>query len=87
MTRYRFAIKEQFQAKGYQTAYAVARALNKKDNQAARIIDPGRTRINMLLINELCEFLGCAPGDLFVRVDDKSSGKAKARTKSNPLSR
>jgi len=56
MPRYRLAIKELFQAQGYKTAYAVARALNRQDTQAARIIDPKRARIDVALVNELCEF-------------------------------
>ena len=77
MPRYRFAVVDLLKAKGLATAYMVGKEMSKSPAQASRLMDPGRTQINIEVVNELCEFLECTPGDLFVRVDDKPAKKKR----------
>lgn len=68
--RYRFAIRDRLHAKGLTSAYKVQKAMAKTNSEAGRLLDPDRERITLDVVNELCEFLGCTPGDLFA--SDKS---------------
>ena len=73
--RYRLAVADRLREKGFDTAYKVGKAMNKPPAQASRLMDADRTQINIELVNELCEFLGVTPGDLFARVDDRPTRK------------
>jgi len=56
MVRCRFAVADLFKARGYDTGYKVAKAMNKPPAQASRLIDPNRAQTNQDLVNELSEF-------------------------------
>jgi DNA-binding Xre family transcriptional regulator len=77
MARYRFAVVDLFKAQGIEKPYGAAKAMGKDIAQGKRLMDPKRSQINIDLVNELCEFFKCEPGDLFARVDEKPSKKKR----------
>ena len=77
MARYRFAVVDLLESKGLDTAYKVGKGMKKDSAQARRLVDRNRTQINLDVVNELCEFLKCTPGDLFARVDEKPAKKKR----------
>jgi hypothetical protein len=67
--RFRFRIRELFEAQGIDTGYKVGKALNKPPASAERLLnDANRNAISLDTVNDLCEFFSCTPGDLFVEV-------------------
>lgn len=77
MARYRFAVADLLKAEGFENSYQVQKAMGKDPAQARRLIARDRTQINIDVVNELCEFLKCTPGDLFAPVDEKPAKKKR----------
>jgi len=72
--RWRFGIRDKFIARGLNTGYKIQKEMNKANPaDAMRLLNADRKQITIDTINELCEFFGCAPGDLFVA--DKARSK------------
>lgn len=75
MPRYRLRIAELLKGKGLDTTYKIGKQMNKPPAQASRLLDPKRTQVNEDLVNEMCEFLECTPGDLWAVVGEKPKRK------------
>jgi DNA-binding Xre family transcriptional regulator len=73
MSSYRFRIHELLAARGLTTNYSVQRALNVGASQATRLLDSNRQTISLKMVDELTEFFGCQPGDLFAPAKDGAS--------------
>jgi DNA-binding Xre family transcriptional regulator len=81
---YRFRIHDLLANRGLTTNYAVQKALDVGPAQATRLLNPDRHTITLKMVNELTEFFGCQPGDLFGPVENGSrsgTGKKKPRAK------
>jgi DNA-binding Xre family transcriptional regulator len=79
MPRYRLRIAELLRAKGLDTTYKIGQQMNKPPAQASRLLDEKRTQVNEDLVNEMCAFLKCTPGDLWVAVDEKPKASKKKK--------
>ena len=81
MKHYRLRIADLLRAKGLDTTYKIVKQMGKPPSQASRLLDERRTQINAAMVDEMCDFLGCTPGDLWVPIEEKSKGnKSKKKT-------
>jgi DNA-binding Xre family transcriptional regulator len=76
MPHYRLRIAQLLKEKGLDNTYKIVKQMGKPPAQASRLLDSKRTQINEDLVNEMCEFLNCTPGDLWEIVDEKPKKKS-----------
>ncbi len=76
-----FRIRELAEKKGLKTAYQLQMAMNIPPVTASRWWNNSQMKhIEMASLERLCDYFGCEPGDIIVRVADTNKGAgAKAR--------
>ncbi len=72
-------IKEIATARGIKTAYGLQKRTGFHPGHASRLWKGDLDMIGLSVIDRLCKELECVPGDLIVRVSEKTHPPRKAR--------